>query len=732
MDENMNKAQKKGIMLNKWQALGFVLLVIVITCGISFAGLRGTNSKTVYTTLLTELAKNCRESAEKLPDFEEKAGKLTMDTYSKTEYDFGDSSLSLENDTVESAEKYEVTFKGKMYFISTDTFKALFDDEKDEVFVRKVENGKEVGDVIHSTSYEATSQLYNYISSISSLNSSGGVESQRNGLETYAILFETVTKYLDDSYFIDSVNNGINEYTISMNSEQMCEFSINVFRDLMNNKRFTEMNDLDSYDEEDINDAIDDIKEFFDEMKDLKFTFSLYAKGNIDKLVGMKITINGTIEDEPLEFLMDINSTGTKPINDTEDLKGKIVYKYDDTDFLGDISITPKEVKLVLDINYKEQRYSYLDAQFKTTENKSKIELLIKTDDNKRIDESSNVVSDLSITSNGESHKLLIRIKGNDGKSFVKSNRVSVLAKIDDEEEKEVISLYSDDDKSLDATSKMVLELNVEEQKVKVILEAKDKKQIIESSEIVLSASDGKDNIELFSIKAEDSKAILKSTDLLIKMSEEIGSGSMELRITTKDKKEFAKTSNLEINYKSNPKYGSPIEMKMIIKGDKEFNNAKKLEFDISGKSDEQEFKAKGKVETLDNKALREATLFKGNFELIKDEDNYVIVSFDSNKGLDAKVGSKTSSYYYKSESKGTMKLEFLKDVNFDKLMDTKNAKEETSEKEAVYIINPDYVDYYSKWLEEYDWDSYDYDDYDYDYDYDYDDFDYDYDYLSE
>ena len=122
-------SSKSRIKRNCLSFLSVILLIIIMISGCVLASSKS-NSKTVYVSILNDLAQKSRSGMEKLQLLERKPGKFSYTSNNK------------------EVENFEIYLKERDYLLKTDNFKALYDDANSEIYAKKIENGKEIGDTL--------------------------------------------------------------------------------------------------------------------------------------------------------------------------------------------------------------------------------------------------------------------------------------------------------------------------------------------------------------------------------------------------------------------------------------------------------------------------------------------------------------------------------------------------------------------------------------------------------
>ena len=697
---NKRKNTEKRKIINKCYVCSILVLILVVACSLVFAS-SSMKSKSFYSTILNNLASKSRSSIENFSVMDTKAGKFTVEKINKeVEY--------------EEIDKYEVTYDDNKYFISADNFKAIWDKTKNKIFVKAVNKEKENGDVL---SIDADDSMYgyykspvknvmsflddNYLSDIGELQDKTdmeGAQTKKDQLELCAIILETISKNLKDSYFIDNKSKGINEYTLLMNNEMVCELLENVIKDLNNNTKYLELAKIEKMDDEQLKYEIDYMKENIQEIKNLKICLSTFVKGNIKNFVGIKLDIAGELQEEKFVFTFDLNSKGKSPLKEFDNISGMVNFEYDDTKFNANLDFTKKSLKASGNIKYTENHYdyssfgqTYLDDDYfnrKLIEEvvESSFNFEIITEDNKEFLKSSEIKAKLDVSLNDEKHHMYITIKGNSKNSMFASTKISVSADIDDEKVEDVVVLYAEDNKPFKDSSKLVLSMQIDDNNFKLILEAKDNKALKNSSQVALRVESGEDKLELVTLKANDNKELIKSSDVSLILNKEMYDGEYEFNVKALDNKALIESSNLEFKVKGEFDY-SYVDFILSIKGDTKLINAKKLEVSFNGILNSEIVSIDLILESLENKAIRESKKFEGKIYLKVDEaENGLVLKFDFNseKGYQSEKAEK----YNNSEEIIKIKYEKLNSVNFDNLLNTKNAKE-GKEDDVLRIINP-------------------------------------------
>lgn len=686
------------------------LIIITILCAVLVLAIsvclilcNSYNAKKVYTSLLKDLSDEMKKAVTILPEDPSKMQKLTVKNKSVTVWD--DDTPSYYDDvagkTVEEEENYEVRAKDGKYFIKADNFKALWDKENSEIYAVKMEDGKEDGDVLtwkkdDDNSYEAYSLQYRinqYLEYLPDGNSSA--TSQKDAIELCTLILDTTAKNLKNDYFIDHKNHGVNEYTLSMNHEQLAELAQNVSQDLMKEEKVLKLlKDLNTS-EEDFKERIDEWIQDIKDMKDLKITISLFARGKLKNLVGFKmelVTKEGT-------FVIDLNSESEDVLEKAKELKGRFSLKADDEDYTGNLEVTSKGILATLDMEYEPLDYSSLFSGKKVEKVKNNFKMELKTADEKDFDKTSHVTFDIVSNAGGNQEKIHMVIKGNEEKPFIDCSKITAKLSANDKDFGEVMKLSTLDDKPFGDTIGMELAIKVDTDELKIVLKSMDEKKLAQSSEIHMQATEKAETITLFELKANDGKPFDKTTDFTYTIPME----DIEFGMKTNDAKPFNKSTQIEAYYKGELDYDDvnmrinietdkellkankltlilkgtiddeEIDMTIRLDGNKELLKANSISFTLEGKMEDEEAKISGKIETLDKKPLIEGSKFKGTIDC-KVGENAVKGNYDANKGYDVEITSHYKSSYSTNDSQTSMKYELVKPENLENLIKIKKA----------------------------------------------------------
>ena len=600
-----------------------LLLIVTISGGCVFA--RSSNAKKVYSTALSELGKSIK-------GYNEVSSFTTFNSGKKT---------------VKSSDKednYEVLFDGAKYFIQTNNFNALFDDDKDDLFIQKKENGKKVGEVLKAEKensygyqhldYTISSNLYRYLLDIDSTYT----DNQASLYNAYAILVENIGKALNESWFSENKVNGITEYTLTMGDKEVKEFVSSYFKELKKNKEFIKiLNDMGDSEEE-INESFNEIINSVNDIKGFSLKMSIYTKGLLTKFVGFKADMN--VED--VEFSIDLNSKELEELSKCENIVGKLSMKNGAEEMTYDFSANQEKVVINGQSKTKKYRYFYDSSNEYEV---SSFRLSLFCDVGKNIIDSSNIVVSYLFMEANNSREAELNIKGDSEDGVLKSKNVVVSYKIDDEEAVEFIRFRAEDDKTFEDSQNIIMEL------------------FIDGDEVI------------FDLKANDSKPIFKSSNLSLSIQ-----NSFFITIKALDNKSFTESKNVEIDVNGQYDYDN-IDMKVVLKGDKKFSDCKKLNIAISGSMEGQDVNVDGTLESKSNAPLAKSSKFKANAK-IKSGSKEIEIKAENGKYFEYTERDNEDKLYK------TTKLEQVNNVNIDKMMNTNKAKE-ASIKDIMSILNP-------------------------------------------
>ncbi len=660
--EPTKNPNKKGFLK---KLILIILLVLVLVAGCCFAWIMTHCSKKVYTSFLKGFSYQLEKGLSIMPDNDDKTIRFSAVNNVKREMD-ADAPDYMKNLGEESTEEFEILANMPVYFISTDTFKALWDEDNAKIYAVKMENGVEKGEVLTWDSssssgfydlYSLKTALNNYLSDFKEMPFNNDSTEYKQALKVMIIISDTMAKNLKNGYFKDGKENGINEYTLSMNNKQIAEYVENVLNDLFKNKEFLELvgESLDEDSIEKAKEQIADIADQIEEMDGLSILTTIYARGDVKHFRGIKFEIR--FEDNVMLLDLKYDGTETKGAFAVEDKSSKVN---------ADLVINAKSIIA----SFENESRGYVSSS------KEGLTFEMKTADDQTFNKTSRIDITVTAKDNNKEESVQLVIKGDADKPLAECSKVALSYEETKGKAVELFTVTALDKKALKESAKVEFAVLAEGEEVKSIIEAKDGRAIVESSELEIKMDE---KTVLAHLKANDGKAIKETTDFIYT----IPMLDTTLSIKTMDGKAFTQTSEIEMNYQGDYE-GEMVDIFMHLKANKEFRKATKLSFETSGKIEDQEMKASGQIETLDNKPLYNGGKYKGSIECEMGEDMSLKGTFDSTKGFEFDVTAKEESYYSINTSHMKIVYELVAKKNLETLINTKDA---TSVKDVDKIL---------------------------------------------
>ncbi len=690
---------------SKFKVLLFCSILTFALMSLAFAMNGSSNAKKFYTNLLKDISERYK-TVETSPLLDTEIGKMTIKAfesrkYSDTSEEDPMSSYIKELFTVgESKSEQTIIFDralGKYYSKKQSdqdgVVEYLYDENRDLIYAKEKD-----GSIAYC---KPTSNMLTDVDSF--IN--------RSTEETKVISFvlDKCIDNLKDNYFLERKDNGLNQYIISLDKNQMRDFLVNVYLDLAQDDDFKEyaIQTLGASAEtwsEDANAAIEGVKERFDNLEEGKFELVFTLKGkNIKNLAGIKFLYKA--DDE--EFIFELVGEKGKTLSKSKECSFK--FSYNDNSAEGMVSFGDKKIIFEMssitksDTNFEENAVkleivtldnkpfkkssniemklmasmnkSYKDYYAdKTIETKSLNELgvSISTEDKKSFTDSKKIVVKVNTSERYESTDLenkvdsqdgySLVIVGNDNKAILKSNEISISIAYED----------SDDNDN------------------KIVIRSKDNKEILKSTNVEIVFVDGTISKLAFVIKSNDKKPIKESTDVefLDYMSSVEENEANKYTIKAYDKKKFKDSKDLEFTYTEAGKENPTVGVRVSILDKKSFLETGKMK--VSGFVDGGHFEAN--IESKDKKSLLKTNEFKLSFNYeSEDKKNYIDFTMDE-KSFKAKMHSDSELLGIKYIQDYDVEYTALKESNIGKLIDINNAKEK-SQKEVSEILGVYYYD---------------------------------------
>ena len=649
---------RKNKKFSSFKVIISLVMIFVMFGNMALAASKGANSKKFYMNLLKELKEKI-ETTQTTTLLGAAAGRLYVESHSSFIYQSDPSKNK------ESNETRSLLFNDNLFLYNNGNAEYLYDSELNRMYAKDKE-----GKVVFCV---PTSSMIGDIESLANNN---------NKLATtmYSMLVDSAIKNLKDEYFKDSKVNGLNEYAIIMNNNQLDEFILTIYEDLLNNEAFKEyyMNMM-SLAEKDYNDSIkrdiEKIKGSLKETTNKSFELRIRIKGNNIKDIGGLDIVLCTNEDNKSELHLDGEKGKALLKSKAFELSTKNVTRYSEDGLKITGSISDKLIKADIE-KYKEF--------------KGFLSTFAEPEDDRYVDHQS------------------IEIKTEDNKNFL--NTSSVLLTIINGDDTCTIRVSSDSKESFSKATKISGKVMINNELAgEVVLSTKDNKGIAKSSDIFILATNVYGGESSISIKALDKKELSKTTNLLIITTDPYYGEETRYVLKTNDNKPFDKSKDIEIEY-NNPSYiEDSFRMRVKSLDNKAFDKSTKVK--VEGYINVVKFEVL--LESKDKKPLIDAKLLKANI-IAKSEEEHNKLNMNiviDGRNIDMQYDSelyimdfyemmRSKDYketYYISKNSAKMKFEELQKLDFDKEFNVSGARE-ISAKEMRDLLNirsvlDDYLD---------------------------------------
>ena len=533
----------------------------------------------------------------------------------------------------------------------------------------------------------------------------------KNYKEVYKIIEDALIKNLKDDYFKDSKENGINVYTISFNKEQFKEYIVNVITDLFNSNEFkeivlkeAEIDESEFY--EALPEAIESIKEIFDEIEDLKIELSVMMKGNDFAGIRFELKLN----DDILQF--ELMGEKGKALKKSTNGTLKINYKSNSEEYVlnGLISCNKKEIVVELTTHSLTQTINWKTYSYEPKVSDHKMTFTIKGLDGKELRKSSKIQLEHYIEN---CHDGCVY---NDYKYIIESNNKKSLDKADeitikyirmycyDENKKPIINndkvVIHGDNKELLKSKQITFDYFIgehseydpedfeeeydEEPRESIIIKSNDGKELSKSLDMSLEFYYEDELESKMNIKMND-RSIKKLNYFLLTVDDDI----YIFEAKCNDKKNFFESTDFEVNFtdKNYPNGSFSIKIKSLDKLG--FKDTKKLQIEALNEGINYLFV----FESKDNKSILESNNMKITFEFKEISEDTEIKGVIDGRNIDINAVNSYMSYCSRFTENYIISFKELDKFNFNDVMNTSNAVE-VSRREVADILGIYYFDF--------------------------------------
>ncbi|MBQ9280461.1 MAG: hypothetical protein IJ215_05430 [Clostridia bacterium] len=607
----------------------FTLIVVIATNSIVFAATSNMEpAKKEFVNILESVNKVLKDKTKNVTELPKKGV-----VESKTTTEMKASYFSDEEYTSET--EYKITFDmddGK-FIIHTGNI-SLFIDEKDNRLYFKEDNGSEI--FMAELSEEFKLMLKEFINEYTK-------EDSRVEVEIVSEVIDAVIKNLDNKYFTTGKKdaNGVIEYKLSFDAKGLSDFVYNVTNTLTENKKFVaamkEYMEADyyyykSFTEDDVIKEMNRetlyIMDSLNDMENLKLEISLFEKGTgVKNLTGVKFNF----EADENKLALDLTGDAGKTLMKSKKFDLHFQAISDDNEVKMDVKVDEKKITIELLSREHHEGYDWDSVDWNSDMSIYEI------------------FNNIKIVKEERTSQMLIEISTKDDKVFEKTGNIEIMLK--------------NVEKNLDLE---LNQINSESEEISVlVIRSTDGNQFAKSKEIEIFAKDGDEILEdKIIITTTDNKAFEESKSIELRMDD------FSLRLIADDNKELRKSTDLKLWMKAGDEEFEVIHVKANDK--KAFDKTGDIEihYDVDGSKMDMQVKSK------DKKALKDS---QNLFIELSSESG----SSSSRIVIDGKNFEYENSYSYVFLGLyKNMKTSFReeKTLNFNKLFDTKGAKQITME----------------------------------------------------